>query len=182
MKISEKKWTSLMKKLSLILLSLLVLSLSSTISTSSEKNVSGKAKVVDGDTIKINKKKIRLFGIDAPEKDQVCKKIYMSFIIFNFQKKYKCGEQSILALLKKIKDKKIKCVLKKEKDKYKRDIGICYLNKQDINKWLVKNGHAIAYKKYSKKYVLDEKYAQENKLGIWGGTFIKPEKWRRIMN
>jgi len=171
-----------MKKLSLILLSLLVLSLSSTISTSSEKNVSGKAKVVDGDTIKINKKKIRLFGIDAPEKDQVCKKIYMSFIIFNFQKKYKCGEQSILALLKKIKDKKIKCVLKKEKDKYKRDIGICYLNKQDINKWLVKNGHAIAYKKYSKKYVLDEKYAQENKLGIWGGTFIKPEKWRRIMN
>ena len=106
----------------------------------------------------------------------------MSFIIFNFQKKYKCGEQSILALLKKIKDKKIKCVLKKEKDKYKRDIGICYLNKQDINKWLVKNGHAIAYKKYSKKYVLDEKYAQENKLGIWGGTFIKPEKWRRIMN
>jgi len=171
-----------MKKLSLILLSLLVLSLSSTISTSSEKNVSGKAKVVDGDTIKINKKKIRLFGIDAPEKDQVCKKIYMSFIIFNFQKKYKCGEQSILALLKKIKDKKIKCVLKKEKDKYKRDIGICYLNKQDINKWLVKNGHAIAYKKYSKKYVLDEKYAQENKLGIWRGTFIKPEKWRRIMN
>ena len=58
MKISEKKWTSLMKKLSLILLSLLVLSLSSTISTSSEKNVSGKAKVVDGDTIKINKKKL----------------------------------------------------------------------------------------------------------------------------
>ena len=45
-----------------------------------------------------------------------------------------------------------------------------------------KNGYAIAYKKYSKKYVLDEQYAKENKLGIWRGNFIEPEKWRRIMN
>ena len=51
-----------------------------------------------------------------------------------------------------------------------------------INKWLVKNGYAIAYKKYSKKYVPDEQYAKENKLGIWRGSFTEPEKWRRIMN
>ena len=51
-----------------------------------------------------------------------------------------------------------------------------------INKWLVRNGYAIAYKRYSKKYILDEQYAKESKLGIWRGAFIKPEKWRRIMN
>ena len=106
----------------------------------------------------------------------------MSFLIFNFQKDYKCGEKATLALLNKLKDKKVKCIIKENKDRYKRNIGICYIKNQDINRWLVKNGYAIAYIKYSKKYVLDEKYAKENKLGLWRGTFIKPEKWRRIMN
>jgi len=146
------------------------------------KEIKGIATVIDGDTIKINKKKIRLFGIDAPEKEQICKKVYLSFFIFNFQKDYKCGEKSTLALLKKIKDKKVKCVFEKNKDRYKRNIGTCYIKNQDINKWLVKNGYALAYKRYSKKYVLEEQYAKENKLGIWKGTFIEPEKWRRIMN
>ena len=85
-------------------------------------------------------------------------------------------------MLKKIGNRKVKCILKKNKDIYKRSIGICYIINKDINKWLVKNGYAIAYKKYSKKYVLDEQYAKENKLGIWRGNFIEPEKWRRIMN
>jgi len=171
-----------MKKLSLILFSLFILLTLPTSSISDEKIISGKAKVIDGDTIKINKKKIRLFGIDAPENKQVCKKIYLSFFIFNFQKDYKCGEKSTLALFKKLKDKRVKCVLKESKDKYKRNIGICYVKNQDINKWLVKNGYALAYKRYSKKYVLDEQYAKKNKLGVWRGTFIEPEKWRRIMN
>ena len=57
MKISEKKWTSLMKKLSLILFSLLIFLILSTLSFSIEKVISGKAKVIGGDTIKINEKK-----------------------------------------------------------------------------------------------------------------------------
>ncbi len=47
---------------------------------------------------------------------------------------------------------------------------------------MVENGYAVAYKKYSRKYELQEQYAKENKLGIWKGTFVEPEKWRRIMN
>ena len=82
----------------------------------------------------------------------------------------------------KLKDKKVKCILEKNRDKYKRNIGTCYVENQDVNRWLVKNGYALAYRRYSKKYVLDEQYAMEKKLGIWGGTFIRPEKWRRIMN
>ena len=171
-----------MKKLSLILFNLLIFITLPTLSISSDKIILGKAKVIDGDTIKINKKKIRLFGIDAPEKKQICKKTYINFLVFNFQKDYKCGKESTLALLKKIGNRKVKCILKKNKDIYKRSIGICYIKNKDINKWLVKNGYAIAYKKYSKKYVLDEQYAKENKLGIWRGNFIEPEKWRRIMN
>ena len=171
-----------MKKLSLSLFSIILFSSIITSAISFEKIIIGKANVTDGDTIKINDQKIRLFGIDAPEKDQICQKVYLSFFIFKFKKDYKCGEESTSALFNKLKNKKVKCVLEDKKDKYKRNIGICYIKNQDINRWLVKNGYAIAYIKYSKKYVLDEKYAKENKLGLWRGTFIKPEKWRRIMN
>ena len=44
---------------------------------------------------------------------------------------------------------------------------------------MVMNGYAVAYKRYSRKYLNEENYARENKLGIWKGTFIRPEKWRK---
>ena len=125
----------------------------------------GFSKVIDGDTILVNNKKIRFFGIDAPEKKQLCQKNYFDLGFFVLTKDYKCGEKSTLALSKKLKDKKVKCILEKNKDRYNRNIGTCYIKKQDINRWLVKNGYALAYKRYSKKYVLDEQYARENKLG-----------------
>ena len=61
-----------MKKLNLSLFSLLIFFLFSIASLSSEKIILGNAKVIDGDTIKINDNKIRLFGIDAPENKQMC--------------------------------------------------------------------------------------------------------------
>ena len=171
-----------MKKLSLSLFSIILFSSIITSAISFEKIIIGKANVTDGDTIKINDQKIRLFGIDAPETKQFCKEVYLSFLIFNFKRDYKCGEKSTNALKKKIKSKNIKCLVQDKKDRYRRNIGICYLKKQDINSWLVKNGYAIAYRRYSKKYIMDEQYAEDNKLGIWQGTFMEPEKWRRIMN
>ena len=171
-----------MKKLSLSLFSIILFSSIITSAISFEKIIIGKANVTDGDTIKINDQKIRLFGIDAPETKQFCKEVYLSFLIFNFKRDYKCGEKSTNALKKKIKDKKIRCLIQGKKDRYSRNIGSCYLKKQDINSWLVKSGYAIAYRRYSKKYINDEQYAEYNKLGIWQGTFMKPEKWRRIMN
>ena len=171
-----------MKKLSLNLFSIILFSSIITSAISFEKIIIGKANVTDGDTIKINDQKIRLFGIDAPETKQFCKEVYLSFLIFNFKRDYKCGEKSTNALKKKIQGKNIKCLVQSNKDRYRRNIGICYLKKQDINSWLVKNGYAIAYRRYSKKYIIDEQYAEDNKLGIWQGTFMEPEKWRRIMN
>ncbi len=159
-----------MKKLSLSLFSIILFSSIITSAISFEKIIIGKANVTDGDTIKINDQKIRLFGIDAPETKQFCKEVYLSFLIFNFKRDYKCGEKSTNALKKKIKNKKIRCLIQDKKDRYKRNIGICYLKRQDINSWLVKNGYAIAYRRYSKKYIIDEQYAEDN------------EKWRRIMN
>ena len=77
---------SLMKKQSLILFSLAILFFFTNLSLSKEeKIISGKALVVDGDTIKINEISIRLYGIDAPEKKQFCKKPYINLFIFSFE-------------------------------------------------------------------------------------------------
>tara|TARA_B100001564_G_scaffold78672_1_gene63077 strand:+ start:363 stop:503 length:141 start_codon:yes stop_codon:yes gene_type:complete len=45
---------------------------------------------------------------------------------------------------------------------------------------MVRNGYAVAYRRYSKDYVRDEKYAKKNMLGMWKGSFIMPEKWRKL--
>ena len=139
----------------------------------------GVPKVVDGDTIHIKSYKIRLEGIDAPEMRQKCKKSYLQIIFLNFQKDYYCGQISKKKLIQKIGNEPVKCILL-GKDRYKRYLGKCLKGKINLNRWMVRNGYAIAYRKYSKLYILDENYAKEEKLGMWKGTFIKPEKWRKL--
>ena len=140
--------------------------------------ISGFAKVVDGDTIKINSKKIRLYGIDAPEKKQKCKKIYLTISFMSFTKDYMCGEVSTQKLIKKINKQKLNCNIL-DVDRYKRLIGECFKRNINLNSWMVSNGFAVAYRKYSKKYVSDEINAKNNKLGIWQGKFEMPWDYRR---
>ena len=140
--------------------------------------ISGFAKVVDGDTIKINSKKIRLYGIDAPEKKQKCKKTYLTISFMSFTKDYMCGEVSTQKLIKKINKQKLNCNIL-DVDRYKRLIGECFKRNINLNSWMVSNGYAVAYRKYSKKYVLDEINAKNNKLGIWQGKFEMPWDYRR---
>ena len=69
------------------------------------KEIRGLAKIIDGDTVHINSKKIRLEGIDAPEIKQQCKKDFLkisTYIGFNFTKNYACGIVSKNKLIKKI--------------------------------------------------------------------------------
>ena len=140
--------------------------------------ITGFAKVVDGDTIKINSKKIRLYGIDAPEKKQKCKKTYLTISFMSFTKDYMCGELSTQKLIKKINKQKLNCNIL-DVDRYKRLIGECFKRNINLNSWMVSNGYAVAYRKYSKKYVSDEINAKNKKLGIWQGKFEMPWDYRR---
>jgi len=140
--------------------------------------ISGFAKVVDGDTIMLGNKKIRLYGIDAPEKKQKCKKTYLTISFMSFTKDYMCGEVSTQKLIKKINKQKLNCNIL-DVDRYKRLIGECFKRNINLNSWMVSNGYAVAYRKYSKKYVSDEINAKNNKLGIWQGKFEMPWDYRR---
>ena len=126
-------------------------------------------KIIDGDTIHINKKKYRLYGIDAPEINQKCK--------IN-KKEYKCGIKSKVFLKSLTSNKEIICK-KKDIDKYKRIVAVCFANGENINQIMVKSGWAVAYRYYSKDYIEDEIFAKKNRLGMWKGSFTKPSYWRR---
>ena len=77
------------KKNKIIYLILLIIFFSKTNSYSGE--ISGYAKVIDGDTIRIKGNKIRLYGIDAPENNQLCSKPWLSLNVITFNKDYECG-------------------------------------------------------------------------------------------
>ena len=144
-----------------------------TLAFSKVLNASSSLKIIDGDTIILNSEKIRLYGIDTPEIKQTCTD--------NYGHTYSCGIRAKLELEKIIGSKKISCI-KKTKDRYKRSISICYVDENDINSLMVKRGWALAYRKYSKKYVKDEAIAKLNDAGMWSGKFMAPWKWRRMKN
>ena len=133
------------------------------------QNIIGMAHIIDGDTIHIGKNKIRLHAIDAPEINQTCK---------IKEKTWNCGLESSKALEKLIAKKEIKCMVN-DIDQYKRYVAECYIKNININKYMVTNGWAIAYRYYSTQFVEDEQIAQKNKLGIWQGTFITPYLFRK---
>ena len=87
------------------------------------EEITGYAKVIDGDTIRIKGNKIRLYGIDAPEKNQICTKPWLSFNIIAFNKDYECGLKTTNLLKKFIKNEKLVCK-KKSLERYNRVVAI----------------------------------------------------------
>ncbi len=65
------------------------------------------------------------------------------------------------------------------RDRYKRIIARCTVAGEEINTWMVQQGLALAYRRYSHDYIDEEADAQAERRGIWAGEFVKPWEWRR---
>ena len=136
-------------------------------------NIVGKATVIDGDTITINKYKIRFSGIDAPEKNyrgqtQFCK---------GPKGVWACGKKASSALRQLINGQEVQCT-DEGKDRYGRTLSICYANGMDLQAEMVRSGMAVAYLRYSNRYENEMLEAMTAQVGIWGGPFVEPEQWR----
>ena len=130
---------------------------------------SDELKIIDGDTIHLNGEKIRFSGIDTPEIKQTCTKN---------NEILKCGILAKELLVKIIANNKTNCI-REGKDQYKRTLAECFVNDLSLSSYLVKNGYAFAYRKYSKKFIADEDFARLNKLGMWSMKFEYPWDWRK---
>jgi len=149
---------------------ILLISISSLILITTLKQVnSQELRVVDGDTIHLNGEKIRFTGIDTPELKQTCIKE---------EAIDPCGITAKEILIKKISNNKVLCI-SEGKDQYNRTLAECFVNDESLSSYLVRSGYAFAYRKYSKKFILDENYAKLNKIGMWSMKFSYPWDYRK---
>ena len=127
------------------------------------------ARVVDGDSLRIEGRDIRLFGIDAPENDQTC--------TTEAGLTWACGQEVTDLLRKAVSGRPLRCELR-GKDGFGRDLAICHLAHVNLNAWLVEEGWAFAFRKYSMMFDLQEKSAAVNRRGLHGQVMQRPAEYR----
>jgi len=125
--------------------------------------------IVDGDTVEIDGKKIRLDGIDAPETDQVCLDVK--------GERWACGIAARDHLNQKAGGKVWTCHVHGT-DRYRRSLAVCEADGLSINQWIVANGWALSFVRYSHRYDADEQTARKRNTGLWAGAFVAPWDWR----
>lgn len=133
-------------------------------------DVTGRASVIDGDTLDVRGERVRLWGVDAPESRQTCAD--------GKGRPYRCGQSAANALANWIGQRNVVCV-ERERDRYGRAVSTCTVAGEDVGSWLALNGQAIDYRQYSDgRYVTAEAAARAAKRGVWAGSFQKPWEWR----
>lgn len=132
--------------------------------------ITGRASVVDGDTLLMRDTRVRLHGIDAPESAQSCDDAA--------GKAYRCGQKAARVLAEHIGEGLLTCVAR-ETDQHGRLFAVCRKDAEDLNAWMVAQGHAVALRRYSEEYLPQEKAALAAKRGLWAGVFEMPADWRR---
>jgi endonuclease YncB( thermonuclease family) len=137
--------------------------------TVAQDGIIGVAFVIDGDTIEIHGQRIRLFGIDAPESSQLC--------VRPTGERWRCGQQGSFALSDRIGRATVSCQ-PRDVDRYGRVVAICFKGEEDLSRWMVTTGWAVAFRRYSVDYVADEDAARQNRINIWSGDFDMPWVWR----
>lgn len=130
------------------------------------RSLAGVPNVGDGDSVRIAGQRVRLIGIDAPELQQTCQRN---------QQNWACGQAAKSALAEKVSGKSINCVGDRL-DQYRRLLAVCYLGREDLNAWLVREGWAVSYNDYA----IDEVLARRDRRGIWASEFQSPHKWRQV--
>ena len=103
--------------------------------------------VIGGDTIRIANTRVRLYGINVPEVKQAC--------TVN-GKAWRCGQEAKNEL-NKIITKKWVTFSKNNMDRYRRVVAVCRVGSINLNAWMFENGWVVAYIRFSKDYVEDER-------------------------
>ena len=147
-----------------------VLALMMVVATPAGADVTGKAKVIDANTLEIGGERIRLDGIDAPDLDQKC--------LTGNGKPYGCGTYATKNLHGLVVGHTLSCK-GRERDGDGRLIALCRLGPFDLSEMMVADGWAVADPVRGKAYVRAETAARARKVGMWKGSFDPPWEWRR---
>lgn len=139
-------------------------------SPAAAQTVSGAPHVVDGDSLRVGGVTVRLHAIDAPELRQTCTRD---------GKEWPCGREAAATLRALINGRPVWCALRDLDRLYNRWVMACRVSGTDINAVMVESGMALAYRRFSLQYVPQEDAARAARRGMWSGTFVRPEEYRR---
>lgn len=153
-----------------LLLLAVVLALAMPPGPAGATSLTGRASVIDGDTLEIRGVRIRLHAIDAPESAQTCRRWY--------GRTWRCGAAAANALAERIGQAPVQCV-GRGTDRWRRLVAVCSQGGRDLGRWMVASGWAVAETRYGRAYVADEAAARRAGRGIWSGRFERPSEWRR---
>ena len=129
----------------------------------------GSAIVVDGDSLRIGDTSIRLFGIDAPERNQSCMRDGVSRL---------CGAEASSKLRALTEGADVECY-RVDTDRYGRIVAVCHAGDIELGAAMVLSGLAVAFTKYGGEYVKHNAFARESHRGLWAGEFVFPWDWRK---
>ena len=133
------------------------------------EEVDGRPSVIDGDSLRLDGREIRLFGIDAPEGRQTCERADGSA--------WPCGREAGAVLKRLVSATAVICQGRDE-DRYGRLVATCVAEETDLGAEMVRRGMAVAYRAHSTSYTDEENEARDARRGIWAGRFEKPWDWR----
>lgn len=131
-----------------------------------------RAHAIDGDTILMDGRHLRLAGIDAPELKQQCRDADGRW--------YNCGLIAKAALEMLIHPPaNLECRDIGERS-YNRAVVICTVDGADLGGTMVWLGHAIDLTMFSHgRYAVQQEAARGARRGIWGGSFVEPYEFRQ---
>ncbi len=135
--------------------------------------ISGSISAVRANVFYINGRYVRLYGVDAPDTDQVCSDANGSA--------YNCGEEAISWIRGWIDQNTIDCYLLKVEPNGTNS-AICIWGEYDIGAALVGAGWGVVNANETDIYKPYEAKAQSESSGLWKGTFYSPQDWRDIKN
>jgi endonuclease YncB( thermonuclease family) len=128
-------------------------------------------RVVDGDTLHAGDQRIRLLGIDAPEKAQTCRDAQ--------GRSWACGLAATARLQALVAHGQVACAPQGH-DRYGRTLAVCSAGDvADVGRVLVRAGYAVSYMSRGDGYLAEEDAARDDGVGLWRGAFERPADWRR---
>ena len=155
------------KGLSLIVFAILLVGvvLQNLMPPAGVSDVDGRASIIDGDSLNVAGREVRLIGIDAPEGPQMCRR---------GGRNWDCGRASSRELRSLVGGSNVMCEGEKV-DRHGRLLATCHVGTVNLNREMVLRGLALSYGRYR----AEEGRARRAKSGLWGSEFKRPKEWRQ---
>ena len=132
-------------------------------------DITGFARVVDGNTLDIDGVVVRLYGIQAPHPAQTCRT--------RKGQAQRCGRIAMLALAEIVRGPKLRCE-DKGLDPQGRHQALCFVGWLNLNEEMVASGQAVADPDTGADFQHIQAFAKARREGLWQTEFTNPWEWQ----